>query len=139
VSLLVGAFVFGLTMHGSSAGAASCDSSVSSDSSADALKPFSGVSELCGLCLLTLNPLFIFRVSVVTAGSSSFAFVSYRNSAGALISVHKQRLCHMLNTFGKTLSADKTTRIIEAAKRKAQSVVSCCTCVLYSLHPMFAV
>lgn len=44
----------------------------------------------------------------------------------------------MLNTFGKTLSADKTTRIIEAAKRKAQSVVSCCTCVLYSLHPTFA-
>ena len=45
----------------------------------------------------------------------------------------------MLNTFGKTLSADKTARIIEAAKRKAQSVASCCTCVLYSLHPMFAV
>ena len=81
----------GRTGAGSSAGAASCDSSVSSGSSADALKPLSGVSELCGLCLLTLNPMFIFLVSVVTAGSSSFAFVSYRNSAGALISVHKQR------------------------------------------------
>jgi hypothetical protein len=32
----------------------------------------------------------------------------------------------MLNTYGKTLSADKTTRIIDAAKRKSTPVAMWC-------------
>ena len=51
----------------------------------------------------------------VPAGSR---FVSYRNDAGALVDIDKRRLCSLLAGFGPKVSADKTTRVKEASKRK---------------------